>query len=100
MCAKKMDVRKIIGILLAGIICFSANTAYALECEIKYTAKRVQKAPNWFGSVEKPKFKSGTVSGTGKDKKRCTNNTLKKIKREVEKDGWKVTGYRLIRSSE
>lgn len=99
MCAKKMDVKNIIGIILVGLITFTMNTAYALECEVKYTAKRVQKDPNWFGSVEKPKFKSGTLSGTGKDKKRCTSNALKKIKRKVEKDGWKVTGHRLVSSS-
>ena len=94
-----MDVKKTIGILLAVLMMFAVNTAQALECDVKYTAKLVQNDSSWFGSVEKPRFKSGTRSGTGKDEKRCTTNALKKIKREVEKGGWKVTGHYLISSS-
>lgn len=94
-----MDVKKTIGILLVGIMMFSANIAYALECEVKYTAKRVQQDSKWFGSVEKPKFKSGTYSGTGKDQAGCRRNALKKIKQKVEKNGWKVTGHRLVDAS-
>ncbi len=91
-----MDVKKIIGILLAGLMFFTMNAAYALECDVKYTAKLVKKDPRWFGAVEKPKFKFGIRPGTGSNETRCVSNALRKIKKEVEKDGWKVTGYRLV----
>ncbi len=92
-----MDAKKAVALSLAGWLLLALPNAHALECELKYTAKRVQKDSNWFGSVEKPKFKSGQYSGTGKNKARCTQNALQKIKAEIETEGWEITGYRIIR---
>lgn len=81
--------------LLAGILLISSTAAYSLECEVDFRAKRVVKVTNWFGTVNKPEFKSGTASGIGSNKKSCTKDALSDIK----KDGWKITFYRLRSSN-
>ncbi|MGB0845649.1 MAG: hypothetical protein ACPGSM_02945 [Thiolinea sp.] len=86
-----MDVKKIVGIFIGLMIMTPA--AYALECDVDFRAKRVKTVSTWFGKVEKPEFKSGTLSGVGRNKKSCTRDALK----GVERNGWKLTYQRIRR---
>ena len=87
-----MDIKKIVWILTGLII--ATPSAYALECDVDFRAKRVKMVSTWYGKVEKPEFKSGTLSGSGTNKRRCTQDALK----GVEKNGWKLTYQRVKRT--
>lgn len=83
--------RRILGILIGLMI--MAAPVHALECDVDFRAKRVKTESKWYGDVDKPEFRSGTLSGEGKNKKQCTRDALKGI----EKDGWKLTYQRVKR---
>ncbi|HRJ53209.1 MAG TPA: hypothetical protein PLE99_10605 [Candidatus Thiothrix moscowensis] len=76
-------------LLAIGLGCF-AGQALAVSCEVEYNAKRVNRDRYWYGSVERPEFKSGTAKGTGSDIKACEKDAVASI----EKDGWQVTSYK------
>ena len=76
--------------LFIGVLFISSN-GYALECDVDFRAKRIIKVSNWFGTVYKPEFKSGTSSGIGNNKKSCVRDALN----DVKKDGWKITFQQL-----
>ena len=87
-----LDVKKIVWILTALVI--STSSAHALECDVDFRAKRVKMVSTWFGKVEKPEFKSGTRTGSGRNAQRCQRDALKGI----EKNGWKLTYRRVKRT--
>ena len=67
------------------------TNVYASQCDVDFKAKRVVKVSNWFGTVEKPQFKSGTVSGVGATKKSCVKDSLSDLKKKK----WKITYHKL-----
>jgi hypothetical protein len=73
-----------------GLLCF-AGEALAVSCEVEYDAKRVNRDRHWYGSVERPEFKSGTATGSGDDIKACVQDAITR----VERDGWVVTSHQL-----
>ncbi|MBU0655623.1 MAG: hypothetical protein KJ914_10915 [Gammaproteobacteria bacterium] len=75
----------------AAVLLGVANQAMALGCEVEYKAKRVNQDRRWYGSVERPEFKTGTATGSGSDLKACEKNAVA----SVQRDGWKVTSYKL-----
>ena len=77
-------------LLAVGLVCFTGE-ALAVSCEVDYNAKRVSRDRHWYGSVERPEFKSGTVKGSGDDLKACVQNAIT----HVERDGWVVTSHQL-----
>lgn len=87
-----MDAKKFSWVL-AGLLVFSAG-AHALECDVDFRAKRVKTVTSWYGKVEKPEFKAGTVSGVGGSTKACARDALK----NVERGGWKLTYQRVKRT--
>ena len=64
--------------------------AYALTCEVDFRAKREVKETHWFGNVERPEFRSGTVSGVGDNPRDCERDALAPITEE----GWQITFQR------
>ena len=87
-----MDFKKLSWIF-AGLMIFSSS-AHALQCDVDFRAKRVKTVTSWYGKVEKPEFRSGTVSGVGGSKKACVKDALK----HVEKNGWRLTYQRVKRT--
>ncbi|MEZ5535489.1 MAG: hypothetical protein R3F02_07660 [Thiolinea sp.] len=74
------------GAIMVLLMLFSP-AIQALECEVEYRAKKVTTVQTWYGTVEKPKYKSGTLSGQGANRARCERNALAPIRR----DNWKIT---------
>jgi len=69
--------------------------AQAITCQMEFRAKRTVEESRWFGTVPRPEFKSGIVSGEGVNLKTCQYDALATIRRE----GWEITYQRLLRSS-
>lgn len=87
-----MDRKKISGLLI-GLLLFS-GTASALECDVKFRAKRIKSIEKWYGKVEEPEFKSGIAAGVGSGKQACIQDALAAIKAE----GWAITYSEIIRA--
>lgn len=84
--------------LLVSLLVIQAfyNTAAAtLTCQVEFRAKRTVEDSRWFGSVERPEFKSGVASGTGKNLPECEQNALQ----SVSKEGWQITYQKTIPDS-
>jgi hypothetical protein len=64
--------------------------AYALTCEVDFRAKRDVREEHWFGNVERPEFRSGTVAGMGDNQRDCERDALAPIQEE----GWVITFQR------
>jgi hypothetical protein len=83
-------MKKLIYSLLALILLGGQANAYALNCEVDFRAKREVNETHWYGKVERPEFRSGTVSGQGANKRDCERDALSEIKAE----GWQITFQR------
>lgn len=81
---------KLYGFTLLALLLLS-TTAQALECDVAFRAKRTTTESNWYGKVEKPRFKSGIASGEGSSRKRCVHDAL----RPLRQDGWEIKYYSL-----
>ncbi|HPY41915.1 MAG TPA: hypothetical protein PLM98_15430 [Thiolinea sp.] len=75
--------------LLVSLLSLQMN-AYALTCEVEFRAKRDVKETHWFGNVERPEFRSGTVAGQGENQRDCERDALS----EIQAEGWQVTFQR------
>ena len=84
-------MNKKIGILLAAGLCLLHSEAFAMRCDVDFRAKRMVEETRWFGTVQRPEFKSGTVSGEGNTERACMNDALSGILDE----GWEITYQRL-----
>lgn len=76
------------------LMLFSTNTAFAVQCEVKFRAKKVSTEKHWFGNVDNIKTRSGTTSGEGSSKSECESQALEKI----TKEGWEITYQEVISS--
>lgn len=79
----------IYSLLISSLVCLQSK-AYALSCEVDFRAKREVKENHWFGNIERPEFRSGTVSGQGENQRDCERDALTEIKTE----GWQITFQR------
>lgn len=82
---KKLSYSMLIPILLGMQV-----NAYALSCEVEFRAKREVQETHWFGNVERPEFRSGTVAGIGENPRDCERDALAPIIEE----GWQITFQR------
>jgi hypothetical protein len=57
---------------------------------VEFRAKRDVKETHWFGNVERPEFRSGTVAGQGENQRDCERDALS----EIQAEGWQVTFQR------
>lgn len=85
--------KRFLGGLLIGLILFSSGVS-AMECTVQFRAKRVQEISRWYGKVEKPQFRSGTVSGVGNTLPACERNALSRVR----KGGWNITYSKVMKS--
>ncbi len=76
------------------LLLMQQGMAYAETCQVAFRAKRTVKENRWFGSVSRPEFKSGVVSGEGASLKACEQDALAQIRKE----GWIITYQRTLRS--
>lgn len=83
-------MKKLIYMVLIPILIGWQVNAYALSCEVDFRAKREVNETHWYGKVERPEFRSGTVSGQGENKRDCERDALSEIKAE----GWQITFQR------
>lgn len=77
------------GALIPILLGMQVN-AYALSCEVEFRAKREVKETHWFGEVERPEFRSGTVAGEGRNQRDCERDALS----QIQEEGWKITFQR------
>lgn len=70
------------------------GTASAMQCEVKFRAKKVDTEKRWFGKFAKVETRSGTTTGEGSSKSKCESQALQKI----EKEGWEITYQEVISS--
>lgn len=75
--------------LILSLVGLQTN-AYALTCEVDFRAKRNVKETHWFGEVDRPEFRSGTVTGMGENQRDCERDALAPITEE----GWQITFQR------
>ncbi|HMT93211.1 hypothetical protein [uncultured Thiothrix sp.] len=76
-------------LLIPLVFSMQAN-AYALSCEVDFRAKRDVQETHWFGNIERPEFRSGTVAGMGENSRDCERDALAPIIAE----GWQITFQR------
>lgn len=76
--------------LLIPLLCSVQANAYALSCEVDFRAKREVQETHWFGNIERPEFRSGTVAGVGENPRDCERDALAPIMAE----GWQITFQR------
>lgn len=77
--------------MAAGVaLTFSAGAAQALECEVRYKAKKTVSETFLFQEKKTQKYKAGKVRGKGASIGACENNALKPLKAR----GWTVTSAR------
>ena len=83
-------MKKLIYAALISILITGQTNAYALSCEVDFRAKREVNETHWYGKVQRPEFRSGTVSGQGTNQRDCERDALSEIKAE----GWQITFQR------
>ena len=83
-------MKKLIYVALISILIAGQANASALSCEVDFRAKRDVNETHWYGKIERPEFRSGTVSGQGANKRDCERDALSEIKAE----GWQITFQR------
>ncbi|TXH71176.1 MAG: hypothetical protein E6Q83_02945 [Thiothrix sp.] len=83
-------MKKLSYILLIPILVSLQANAYALSCEVDFRAKREVQESHWFGNVERPEFRSGTVAGMGDNPRDCERDALAPLIEE----GWQITFQR------
>lgn len=76
--------------LLIPLVFSVQADAYALSCEVDFRAKRDVQETHWFGHIERPEFRSGTVAGIGENPRDCERDALAPIIAE----GWQITFQR------
>lgn len=79
--------------LIVTLLLLFSSTAYALECDVEFKAKKTSTEKTWYGNVEKPEFKTGVASGEGKTRKLCANDALSSLKQ----DGWQIKFQKIIK---
>lgn len=72
---------------VASVLLGLSVGAQALECEVKYKAKRIVSETVLFQKVRNPEYKSGTAQGSGSTKASCERDALSSLKRA----NWEIT---------
>lgn len=73
--------------LLALLLLLVAQPTQAISCQVEFRAKRTVEDSRWFGSVQRPEFKTGIVSGEGETVADCEQSALASITQQ----GWEIT---------